>query len=170
MSPIRNVIDDISFRIVVATLHQVCVFSFPSPTQHLFTFETRYNKYGLCEVTPLLSAEKHIVVFPSQKTGGVQLVVSHIDDYIHKLAIRSISILSLWICFKDLCSTDAGSSSAPVIINAHTSDLACLAINQKGTLIATASEKGTLIRVFDTIKRIQLHELRRGSDPAFLYW
>ncbi len=29
---------------------------------------------------------------------------------------------------------------------------------------------GTLIRVWDTIKRTLLVELRRGSDPATLYW
>lgn len=62
------------------------------------------------------------------------------------------------------------SSSAPVTINAHTSELVCLAINQKGTMIATASKQGTLIRVFDTTKRCLLRELRRGSDPAFIYW
>jgi len=72
--------------------------------------------------------------------------------------------------FQDLCNTDVGSSSAPVTINAHASELVCLAINQKGTMIATASIKGTLVRVFDTIKRCLIHELRRGSDPAFLYW
>lgn len=71
---------------------------------------------------------------------------------------------------QDLCSTDVSSSSAPVTINAHRSDLICLAINQKGTMIATASSMGTLIRVFDTIKRQRVHELRRGSDNAFLYW
>ena len=37
-------------------------------------------------------------------------------------------------------------------------------------MIATASNKGTLVRVFDTMKKYLLNELRRGSDPAFLYW
>lgn len=37
-------------------------------------------------------------------------------------------------------------------------------------MLATASTKGTLIRVWDTSKRHLLHELRRGSDPALLYW
>lgn len=137
-------IDILICRIVVATLHQVCVFSFPAPTQHLFTFETRLNKHGLCEVSPLLTAERHLVAFPAHKVGSVQLV--------------------------DLCSTDVGSSSAPVTINAHQAELVCLAINQKGTMLATASSKGTLIRVWDTSKRHLLHELRRGSDPALLYW
>ena len=57
-------------------------------------------------------------------------------------------------------------SSSPGTINAHQGELACLAMNSKGTLIATASEKGTLIRVWDAAKKEILNELRRGSDPA----
>jgi hypothetical protein len=36
-------------------------------------------------------------------------------------------------------------------------------------MIATASVKGTLIRIWDSTQRIMLVELRRGSDPATLY-
>ncbi len=60
-------------------------------------------------------------------------------------------------------------SSSPATINAHQGDLACIAINQTGSLVATASDKGTLIRVWDTVKKTLLNELRRGSDPATLY-
>jgi len=60
-------------------------------------------------------------------------------------------------------------SSSPGTIHAHQGELACLAMNSKGTLIATASDKGTLIRVWDAAKKEILNELRRGSDPATLY-
>lgn len=46
------------------------------PTERLFTLETRANYRGLCEVSPLVSAEKQILVFPGHKIGSVQLVVS----------------------------------------------------------------------------------------------
>lgn len=60
----------------MALLNQIHIFSFPMPTERLFTLETRANYRGLCEVSPLVSAEKQILVFPGHKVGSVQLVVS----------------------------------------------------------------------------------------------
>jgi len=62
------------------------------------------------------------------------------------------------------------SSSAPAILNAHQGEISCLAINRLGTLIASASSKGTLIRIWDTCHKVKVAELRRGSDTATLYW
>ena len=36
------------------------------------------------------------------------------------------------------------------IINAHQSQIAALALNYEGTILATASDKGTLVRIYDT--------------------
>lgn len=75
------------------------------------------------------------------------------------------------ICFlQDLSNTKPGTSSAPFTINAHQSEIACMALNQPGSVVASASRKGTLIRLFDTTTRDKLVELRRGTDPATLYW
>merc|ERR1719158_2499203 len=52
------------------------------------------------------------------------------------------------------------------LIKAHESGLSALAINLTATRIASASVQGTLIRVFDAKNGQQLHELRRGMDPA----
>ena len=43
-----------------------------------------------------------------------------------------------------------------------------MALNNDGSLIATASEKGQVIRVFKTDNGQQLQELRRGSDQAHI--
>ena len=54
------------------------------------------------------------------------------------------------------------------IIQAHESDVGALAVNSEGTLIATASTKGTIIRIFSAEEGVLLQELRRGSGKALI--
>ena len=54
-------------------------------------------------------------------------------------------------------------------IQAHDSALAVVALNYDGTRLATASVKGTLIRVFDTGTGDRLFELRRGAEKVDIY-
>lgn len=128
----------------MALQREIHVFSFPLPTRRLLTLETRDNPKGLVEVASLGTCYKQLLAFPGHKLGSVQLV--------------------------DLGSTEAGSSSAPATLAAHQRALACLAVNSMGTKVATASEQGTLVRVWDSVSKHLLNELRRGSDPATLYW
>ena len=57
---------------------------------------------------------------------------------------------------------------AAVEINAHESDVGALAVNGDGTLVASASTKGTIIRIFSAEDGKCLQELRRGSGKAFI--
>ncbi len=54
-------------------------------------------------------------------------------------------------------------------MQAHIGPIACLALNPEGSRLATASDKGTLIRIFDTKDGKQVQELRRGAAQAEIF-
>ena len=55
------------------------------------------------------------------------------------------------------------------IIPAHSTPLRAMDLSTDGLLLATASEQGTLVRVFSTANCVRIAELRRGVDPAFIF-
>jgi hypothetical protein len=54
-------------------------------------------------------------------------------------------------------------------ISAHNTALAALALSGDGKRLATCSDKGTLVRVWNTADGTKLQELRRGSQPATIH-
>ena len=54
------------------------------------------------------------------------------------------------------------------LIRAHQSKIGFLALNHDGSLLATASEKGTIIRLFETSSGNFLQEVRRGRDKTVI--
>ena len=56
-----------------------------------------------------------------------------------------------------------------VEISAHKNNLICIQLNNNGSLLATASEKGTLIRIFNTKTKDLIKEFRRGSETAEIF-
>ncbi|KAK3372164.1 WD40-repeat-containing domain protein [Podospora didyma] len=65
-----------------------------------------------------------------------------------------------------LVEIDTGNVS---IIPAHSSALRTIQLSQDGELLATASETGTLIRVFSTSSCARITEVRRGMDHATIF-
>jgi len=55
------------------------------------------------------------------------------------------------------------------IIRAHKAPISALALNSTGTLLATASEKGTVIRVWGVPGAEKLYQFRRGTREARIY-
>ncbi|XP_076458667.1 WD repeat domain phosphoinositide-interacting protein 4-like [Babylonia areolata] len=84
-----------------------------------------------------------MMVFPAPSRGHVQVV--------------------------DLKQLKEGITTSPIVINAHEGEIACLAISNCGETIATASRKGTLLRVFSVATKKKELELRRGCDSAIVY-
>lgn len=65
-------------------------------------------------------------------------------------------------------SLSAQPPRSPIIL-AHTHSLSSLACSATGSYIITTSERGTLLRVWDTARGRLERELRRGMDPAGMW-
>ena len=56
-----------------------------------------------------------------------------------------------------------------MVIEAHKNGIAALALSQDGLLLATASEKGTIIRIFSVESGVKLYQFRRGTYTSKIY-
>lgn len=55
------------------------------------------------------------------------------------------------------------------VIRAHKAPISFLALNSSGTLLATASDKGTVIRVWSVPAAEKLYQFRRGTRETRIY-
>ncbi|XP_045473025.1 WD repeat domain phosphoinositide-interacting protein 4-like isoform X1 [Harmonia axyridis] len=129
-------------KLAISLVKKIYIYSFPK-MQILMCMDLRHNSQGILEMTPMLNSERDIVVFPGCEVGALQMV------YIK--------------------STEVTQSSTPISMKCHTNELSCIALNQDGSKVATTSEVGTIIRIWDTATTEQLLELRRGCDSALIY-
>lgn len=68
-----------------------------------------------------------------------------------------------------LISLNSDNSTRKRVLRAHNSSLRCVSLSQDGSLVATASEQGTLIRIFGAKSLDQIAEFRRGMDNAIVF-
>lgn len=69
----------------------------------------------------------------------------------------------------DVLLFDTKDNTALNVIQAHKSPIAALALNSTGTMLATASDKGTVVRVFSVPGAQKLWQFRRGSQSARIF-
>ncbi|CAN6331556.1 unnamed protein product [Urochloa humidicola] len=126
----------------------VRVYDLHHPARPLWKFPTAPNPRGLCclycRPADAAGASSTVLACPGTAQGQVRI--------------------------EDL---GAGMEGRPVaaarIVKAHSSEVACMAMTVDGDVLATASVKGTLIRVFSTVDGTCLQEVRRGRDQADIY-
>jgi hypothetical protein len=130
--------------LAVTLERKVYIYGFRSLT--LFdSIETISNPKGLCCLS--VGVERAVLVCPGMQKGRA-LVVFYPRVF---------------------------GDSAPVererttIIAAHESAIAAMATDYSGALLATGSDRGTLIRLFDTGTGAKVQELRRGADRAEIH-
>lgn len=134
----------------------------------------------------LSSSDKHaILIFPGRQSGHIQIV--DLNSVVSTTAVSSSAPSAPSASANPFTAATQQqqqqqqqtqpkypmASTKPTanisIIPAHTSPLFCLVTNTNGTKCASASDKGTLIRVFDTGSSKLLNEFRRGVDRAEIY-
>ncbi|CZT18530.1 uncharacterized protein RCC_04375 [Ramularia collo-cygni] len=138
---------------------------------------TKWMAVVLAERTVLFQYQEIPSTSPS--TGDVVLRAPNIIHSLHPttsnpfaLACLSNNLLVLPAQTAgqlQLISLKADNTTTKRIIRAHNSTLRCISLSQDGSLVATASEVGTLIRIFGTKSVDQVAEFRRGMDHAIVF-
>lgn len=106
------------------------------------------------------SSEKNYLVYPlPQKAAPSFAPPAHAPPTGTHIAPTSGEVLIF----------DTSKLEAVNVIEAHQAPLSCISLNNEGTLLSTASEKGTIIRVFSVPDGQKLFQFRRGSIPARIF-
>lgn len=187
MSPILNVFLS-RIRIIIVVETHIYVYAFSSPPRQIATYETISNPHGIADLSNSLS---HSTSISSSTTN-----TNNANNNANALTTTTISSSIGNATSSSGTSTGFGShvneilafpsrqpgqiqivDISPIgqernlvsIIKAHKSRIRCIALNQEGTMVASASETGTIIRVHSVINCTLLYEFRRGLDKAIVY-
>ncbi|KAJ1963294.1 autophagy protein [Dispira parvispora] len=125
----------------------------------LHTIETSSNATAVCAMSP--GPGGCYIAYPSPTGSAVGSITSGGETNSAPSAGQSTT--------GDVMIFDALSCQVVNVIQAHKRPVACLAINPDSTLLATASDKGTVIRVFSLPDGKKLYQFRRGSYPAKIF-
>ncbi|KAJ2613867.1 autophagy protein [Coemansia sp. RSA 1365] len=136
-------------RLIAVLEEQIYVYDI-SNMKLLHTIETPPNPAAVCAMAA--SSENCFIAYPTP--ASVSSAPSRAGAPVEIPATTDVMVF------------DANTCEALTIIQAHKSPVSCLAISRDGTLLATASDKGTVIRVFALPSAQKVAQFRRGAYPA----
>ncbi|KAL4890187.1 autophagy-related protein 18 [Aspergillus ambiguus] len=145
-------------RLVIVLEDQIYLYDIQT-MKLLYTIETSPNPNAICALSP--SSDNCYLAYPLPQKAPPSSFnpPSHAPPGSTHVSPTSGEVLIF----------DALKLEAINVIEAHRSPLACITLNGDGTLIATASDKGTIIRVFSVPDGHKLYQFRRGSIPSRIY-
>ncbi|KOS19808.1 Autophagy-related protein 18 [Escovopsis weberi] len=125
----------------------------------LYTIPTSPNPSAICALSP--SSENCFIAYPLPKAreDSEARRPAHAPPQSTYVAPTSGEVLVF----------DTLTLKAVNVIEAHRAPLSCICLNSEGTLLATASETGTIIRVFSIPRGQKLYQFRRGTYPSTIY-
>jgi WD40 repeat protein len=160
LSPVLNVLLSRT-HIIVILLSNVHVFAFSSPPTRIASYETAENPNGIGVMAG------NVLAFPARTDGQIQIVTL---DAGNNSSSGGGNTGNSGDNFSVRSGTNVASGKALVtIVRAHRGPIRCLALNANGSVIASASDMGTIIRLHSTHSTALLHEFRRGLDRAIIF-
>ncbi|EAW13036.1 phosphoinositide binding protein ATG18 [Aspergillus clavatus NRRL 1] len=145
-------------RLVIVLEDQIYLYDIQT-MKLLYTIQTSPNPNAICALSP--SSDNCYLAYPlPQKAPPSSFTPpSHAPPGNTHVSPTSGEVLIF----------DSLKLEAINVIEAHRSPLACITLNSDGTLLATASDKGTIIRVFSVPDGHKLYQFRRGSMPSRIF-
>ncbi|ORX44472.1 hypothetical protein BCR36DRAFT_359543 [Piromyces finnis] len=156
------------YGIIVVLPTQTFIYNGHAKPKCIHIIETCYNEKGLVAIATIKKRDRQgiTIALPGKMQGEIQILnLQYKKNIIHN------DRLGRPIPSTTTSSTTTKNSIIPTFskIQAHKSSLSCLSISLNGELVASASEQGTIIRIFNLETRQKIHEFRRGSDKAQIY-
>ncbi|KAI9828145.1 MAG: autophagy protein [Thelocarpon impressellum] len=145
-------------RLAVILEEQIYLYDI-SNMKLLYTIETSPNPNAICSLAP--SSSNCYLTYPLPKKAAPSSFTppSHAPPSSPFVAPTTGEVLIF----------DAMKLEAVNVVEAHRSPLSCIALSSEGTLLATASDKGTIVRVFSIPRAEKLYQFRRGSMPSSIF-
>ncbi|XP_061604169.1 WD repeat domain phosphoinositide-interacting protein 1 isoform X3 [Phyllopteryx taeniolatus] len=136
---------------------EICNYSYPN---NILAVKLNRHRLAVCLVDSIyihnikdMKLLKTLLNIPSNPSGLCALSTNHSNSY---LAYPGNATMGEIIVY------DANNMSTVTMVPAHDSPLAALCFNASATKLASASERGTVIRVFSIPEGLRLFEFRRG--------
>ncbi|KAG0043741.1 autophagy protein [Gryganskiella cystojenkinii] len=140
-------------RLIVVLEDQIYVYDI-SNMKLLHTIETSPNPHAICALSS--SSENCYLAYPSPTPSPTSPFSSNGRNDSHGPS-------------GDVLIFNALTLQVVNIVQAHKTSVSNIAINSEGTMLATASDKGTVIRIFSIPNAQRLFQFRRGSQSARIY-
>ncbi|KAF3203077.1 autophagy protein [Orbilia oligospora] len=146
-------------RLIVVLEDQIYVYDI-SNMKLLTTIETSPNPNAICALSP--SSEKCYLVYPRP-------VPTSPSPFAPPSSTTSTTAVAGVSGSGDVIVYDASTLKTIGMISAHKSPISALALSSDGMYLATASDTGTIIRVFSLPLGTKMFQFRRGTYPSKIY-
>lgn len=168
MVPVLNVFL-LRIRIIVVLKNQVIVYGFSAPPKQIVEYETIDNEHGIADLSASISSTGTSIL-PTGSVNGANDNGPSTSSFGDAVKYQTLAFPGKTVGQIQIVDVSpSGQSKIMVsIIKAHKSKIRAIALNRSGTLVASASETGTIIRIHSTHTTALLYEFRRGIDRAII--